>query len=131
MMTKSNLKSLLILGIGIFFIFPQFILAAALEDSTKQERQPGDTTFVFSNVNIKMETSWSDPEIIENVTVQLRCIKNDPYAICYQDVKGDKNEIRLIPGMVATIISRESGKVLKTIVKPEIKQEPPQKQQKK
>ena len=97
---------------------------AVPSDTTQQDSSVIDTTYIFNNVNVILETAWTDPEVIENVTVQLRCLNDDPFTLCYKDINGEKNEIRLIKGMTVKIISRDTNTILKTIIKPEVKQEP-------
>ena len=98
--------------------------AWVMVDSAPVDSLEKDTTFTYANVDLLIETGWSDPERIDKVTIDLQYVTNEPHAIRYSAQGGEKNEIRIFPGMSVTIFDHDSRGVLKKIVKKEVKRQP-------
>jgi len=84
-------------------------------DTTKTDSLVTDTAIVYTHVNIRVETEWSDPETYENVRAMVTFVEKMPHSVVFKEPDQDTDEFTLVEGMTVRIISRDSGKIIKTL----------------
>jgi len=91
------------------------VQALAPVDTTKTDSLVLDTAIVYTHVNIRVETEWGEPETYENVRAMVTFVEKMPHSVVFKEPDKDTDEFTLIEGMTVRIISRDSGKIIKTL----------------
>jgi len=79
----------------------------AIADTVNEERPD------FTNVDVLVETEWSDPE--KNVNVDVFVNLKDKYPhIVMREMDHKLCEVRILKGVVIKILDHKTGKLLKT-----------------
>lgn len=91
------------------------VQALAPVDTTKTDSLVLDTAMVYTHVNIRVETEWGDPATYENVRAMVTFVEKMPHSVVFKEPDQDTDEFTLVEGMTVRIISRDSGKIIKTL----------------
>jgi len=89
-----------------------------VSDVSRQDTSAVDTVKApqpdYTGVNVIVETEWGTTDKTENVDVYIRKEKGKHFDIVMK--KSDHQEciVELVSGMVVKIVSRKTGKILKT-----------------
>ena len=122
---SGKLFSLVYIAIGIFLVSMATDLTAALPpDSIKSTQPVYDTTLVYPNVDVTVETEWGDPEKIEKINLEINYVNDQPVSLHYHDELNEKIDIRIINGMKIKVYDHATKEVIKSFVKEEIKKDP-------
>lgn len=119
---SGKLSCLFNLSVVIFLVSMVTDLIAALPpDSIKTTQPVIDTTLVYPNVDVTIETDWGDPEKIEKVNLEINYVNDQPVSLHYHDELNEKIDIRIIGGMKIRIVDHDTRVLIKTFVKQEVK----------
>ena len=90
--------------------------AIVISDTTKTDTTIKDTVKKalpdFKNVDVVVETEWSDPEKTSNVDVYVHLKDEHPHIIMSPN-NHKQCEIRIIKGITVKILNPKTGKLLK------------------
>jgi hypothetical protein len=121
---SSKLFGLVCIWVVIYLISMAVdIKAAQPPDSVKTTQPAFDTTLAYPNVDVTIETDWSDPEKIENVNLEIKYVNDQPVSLHYHDELNEKIDIRIINGMKIKVIDHATKEVIKVFVKEEVKKD--------
>lgn len=106
----------------IFWICQSSLHAApfqsAQNDTSESAESEFDTTIVYTNVDVVVQTEWGDPERNENVQAEVSYKDEVARQVVLKGKQYKKCEIFLKGGIVVKIYDRPGGKLLKTLKAP-------------
>lgn len=121
---SGKLSCLFYLSVVIFLVSMVTDLTAALPpDSIKTTQPVIDTTLVYPNVDVTIETDWSDPEKIEKINIEINYVNDQAVSLHYHDELNEKIDIRIISGMRIKIFDHATKELIKAFVKEEVKKD--------
>lgn len=121
---SGKLSCLFYLSVVIFLVSMVTDLTAALPpDSIKTTQPVIDTTLVYPNVDVTIETDWGDPEKIEKINIEINYVNDQAVSLHYHDELNEKIDIRIISGMRIKIFDHATKELIKAFVKEEVKKD--------